>query len=58
MLAAQIKDVQYCPQGKHLVPRADIVEMLNDNGKGWRKVCQACKDRTMEQRRVNRKQAR
>jgi len=46
-----VKDVVFCPQGNHMVPRDQMTKMLNDNGKSWRRVCIECKEATYERRK-------
>jgi hypothetical protein len=50
MMKTDVKDVQWCAQGSHIVPRETMTRMLADNGKAWRHVCTACKDSTYERR--------
>lgn len=50
MLAAGIKDVTHCLQGNHMFPREEMTQMLNDNGKNWRRVCKTCKEETLDRR--------
>ncbi len=42
------KDMVYCPQGSHIVPREAMTKMLT--AKGVRRLCTDCKDKTMDRR--------
>lgn len=44
------KDVVFCRQGAHAVPRAEISKLYADNGKTHRACCNNCKDVVMAQR--------
>lgn len=46
-----VKDVQFCTQGRHMAPREEMTQMLNDNGRSWRNVCETCKAETIEMRK-------
>ncbi len=45
-----VKDVFYCRQGHHMMPAGEKTRMLSDDGKGWRTVCNNCKDKTYTRR--------
>lgn len=44
------KDVVFCRQGAHAVPRAEINKLYADNGKTFRACCNNCKAEVMAQR--------
>ncbi len=57
-MKTDVKDLSFCRQRNHIVPRADMTKMLSDDGKSWRMVCQTCKDDALEFRKnAKRKQA-
>lgn len=45
-----VKDVQYCQQGGHMVPRDQMTKLRSDDGKTERSVCIACREATLEYR--------
>lgn len=50
MLTVGIRDVVYCSQGSHMVPRAEISKLYADDGKTSRVCCVTCKEAALERR--------
>lgn len=40
----------YCLQGKHVVEPEEMSRVLNDDGKGWRRMCSECKSKLLDLR--------